>query len=205
MGVGSGKFCVHLGRANWRNPHTCIITKPATSRSTLTTEYRSCRLCAARLRECVWVKSRSILIHSYCNHPIIHFCPTQFYLDIVKRIVDIAKLERSNFGIEANIPDDIAEVVFSGPMFDTVTEMDWETLFKIYRVVQLDFTPEMELFHILFERCHTKNRKRSLQQHTKYFNFRSKIQLYLPVQLRQARTRGGRQPGDMEPGRGGRR
>ena len=132
MGVGSGKFCVHLGRANWRNPHICIITKPATSRSTLTTEYRSCRLCAARLRECVWVKSRSILIHSYCNHPIIHFCPTQFYLDIVKRIVDIAKLERSNFGIEANIPDDIAEVVFSGPMFETVTEMDWETLFKIY-------------------------------------------------------------------------
>ena len=57
----------------------------------------------------------------------------QFYLDIVKRIVDIAKLRRSDFGIDANIPDDIAEVVFSGPMFDTITEMDWETLFKIYR------------------------------------------------------------------------
>ena len=57
----------------------------------------------------------------------------QFYLDIVKRIVDIAKIQRSDFGIDANIPDDIAEVVFSGPMFDTITEMDWETLFKIYR------------------------------------------------------------------------
>ena len=57
----------------------------------------------------------------------------QFYLDIVKRIVDIAKIQRSDFGIDANIPDDIAEVVFSGPTFDTITEMDWETLFKIYR------------------------------------------------------------------------
>ena len=56
----------------------------------------------------------------------------EFYLDIVKRIVDIAKLQRSDFGIDANIPDDIAEVVFSGPTFEAVTEMDWETLFKIY-------------------------------------------------------------------------
>ena len=30
-----------------------------------------------------------------------------------------------------------------------------------YREVQLDFTPEMEVSHMLFERCHTKNREMS--------------------------------------------
>ena len=34
---------------------------------------------------------------------------------------------------------------------------------------------------MLFEGCHTKDRKRSLRQHVKYFNFRSKIQLDHPV------------------------
>ena len=43
--------------------------------------------------------------------------------------------------------------------------------------VQLDFTPEIEVFHMLFERCHSKNRKRSIKQHIKYLYFRSKIQL----------------------------
>ena len=43
--------------------------------------------------------------------------------------------------------------------------------------VQLDFTPEGEVFHMLFERCHSKNRKRSIKQHIKYLYFRSKIQL----------------------------
>ena len=47
-----------------------------------------------------------------------------------------------------------------------------------YREVQLDFTPVMEVFFIF----HAKNRKRSLRQHKKYFNFRSKIQLDHPVQ-----------------------
>ena len=37
------------------------------------------------------------------------------------------------------------------------------------------------MLYMLFER-HTKNRKRSLKQHIKYFNFRSKIQLDHPVQ-----------------------
>ena len=41
----------------------------------------------------------------------------------------------------------------------------------IYREVQQDFTPEIEVFHMLFERFHTKNIKRSLKQHIKYFNF----------------------------------
>ena len=36
-----------------------------------------------------------------------------------------------------------------------------------YREVQLDFTPEMEKFQMLFERCPTKHRKRSLKQHIK--------------------------------------
>ena len=33
--------------------------------------------------------------------------------------------------------------------------------------VQQNFTPEMEVFYMIFERCHTKNRKRSLNQHIK--------------------------------------
>ena len=32
------------------------------------------------------------------------------------------------------------------------------------REVQLDLTPEIEVFHMLFDRCHTKNRKRSIKQ-----------------------------------------
>ena len=50
-----------------------------------------------------------------------------------------------------------------------------------YRVVQLDFTPEIEVVHMLFDRCHTKNRKSSIKQHTEYFNFLSKILLDHPV------------------------
>ena len=44
------------------------------------------------------------------------------------------------------------------------------------------WTPEMEIFFMLFGRCHTKNQKRSLKRHIKHFNFRSKIQLDHPVQ-----------------------
>ena len=51
-----------------------------------------------------------------------------------------------------------------------------------YREVKLDFTPEIEVFYMLFERCPTKNtRKRYLKQHMRYFNFRGKIQLDHPV------------------------
>ena len=39
----------------------------------------------------------------------------------------------------------------------------------------------MEVYHMLFERCHSKNRKRFIKQHIKYFNFRSKVQLNHPV------------------------
>ena len=34
---------------------------------------------------------------------------------------------------------------------------------------------------MMFERCHTKNRTRSIKQHIKYFNFRYKHQLDHPV------------------------
>ena len=48
-----------------------------------------------------------------------------------------------------------------------------------YREVQLDLTPEIEEFHMMFERCHTKkNRRRSI---IKYFNFGSSVQLDHPV------------------------
>ena len=39
----------------------------------------------------------------------------------------------------------------------------------------------MEVFGMLFERCHTDIRKRSPNQHKKYLNFRSKIQFDHPV------------------------
>ena len=42
-----------------------------------------------------------------------------------------------------------------------------------YREVLLDYSPKIEVFDMLFERCHTKSRKRSIEQHIKYFNFRS--------------------------------
>ena len=42
---------------------------------------------------------------------------------------------------------------------------DFSEFIKIYRDVQLDFTTDMEVFYILFERCHTKNRKGSIKQH----------------------------------------
>ena len=53
----------------------------------------------------------------------------------------------------------------------------WSYSGQIYKEVQMDFTPEMEILYILFERCPTKNRKTSLKQHIKYFNLRNKIQL----------------------------
>ena len=53
----------------------------------------------------------------------------------------------------------------------------------MYREVQLDSTPEIEVFHMLSERCPTEDRKRSVKQHIKYFNFRSKIQLDNPVDV----------------------
>ena len=34
---------------------------------------------------------------------------------------------------------------------------------RLYREVQLDLTLEIEVFHTLFDTCHTKNRKRSSQ------------------------------------------
>ena len=52
----------------------------------------------------------------------------------------------------------------------------------MYREVQLDLTPEIEVFHMLFERFHTKKRKRSFKQHKKYFNIRYLVQLDHPVQ-----------------------
>ena len=39
------------------------------------------------------------------------------------------------------------------------------------REVQLDLTPEIEVFRMIFERWHTENRKRYINQHIKYFNF----------------------------------
>ena len=52
---------------------------------------------------------------------------------------------------------------------------------RLCGVVQLTFTPEIEVFNMPFERCQSKNRESSIGQHTEYFNFRCTIQLDLPV------------------------
>ena len=44
-----------------------------------------------------------------------------------------------------------------------------QTMAWHYREVQLDPTPEIEVFHMLSERSHTKNSKRSIQQHKRYY------------------------------------
>ena len=46
---------------------------------------------------------------------------------------------------------------------------------------QLNFTPEMEVFYMLFETSLSIFGRTSLKQHMEYFHFRCKIQLYLPV------------------------
>ena len=54
---------------------------------------------------------------------------------------------------------------------------------RLYSVVQLDFTPEIEVFYMLLERCHTKSRERSITQHMKYFNLWGKIKFDHPVKF----------------------
>ena len=50
-----------------------------------------------------------------------------------------------------------------------------------YSVVQLDFTLIIEVFNILFNRCHSESRKSPIKLHTEYFNFLCKIQFDHPV------------------------
>ena len=50
----------------------------------------------------------------------------------------------------------------------------------LYREVQLAFNPEIEVFFMLFDRYHSKYRRRSNKQHSKYF-CRCKTQLHHPV------------------------
>ena len=50
-----------------------------------------------------------------------------------------------------------------------------------YRVVQLDFTPEIEVLYMLFERYLSIFSMTSIKLHIEYFNFRCKILLDLLV------------------------
>ena len=50
-------------------------------------------------------------------------------------------------------------------------------------MAQLNFTPEIEVFYMLFERTPSILSMTSLKQHMEYFNFRCKIQLDHPVKL----------------------
>ena len=51
-----------------------------------------------------------------------------------------------------------------------------------YRVVQLNFTPEIEVFYMMFERPLSIFSMTSLKQHIEYSHFRCKILFDLPVQ-----------------------
>ena len=53
----------------------------------------------------------------------------------------------------------------------------------IYRVVQLNFTTEVEVIYMLFNRSLSIFSMTSLNLHIEYFNFRCKIQLDLSVGL----------------------
>ena len=44
------------------------------------------------------------------------------------------------------------------------SKFKFSVLKSMYREVQLDFTPEIEVFYMLFRRSHIKNGKRSLKQ-----------------------------------------
>ena len=51
----------------------------------------------------------------------------------------------------------------------------------MYRLVQLSFTPEIEVIYMVLEISLSIFSMTSLKQHMKYFDFRCKIQLDLPV------------------------
>ena len=53
---------------------------------------------------------------------------------------------------------------------------------SIYRVVQLNLTPEIKICYIMFERSLPIFSTTSLKHHIEYFHFRCKIQLDLPVE-----------------------
>ena len=84
----------------------------------------------------------------------------------------------------ASSPSPVARLllVLNSPKWSRVGEHFANVIVKIgptvrinvqYREVQLDLTPEIYVLHMLFESCHSKNRKRSFKQHVKYSNFRS--------------------------------
>ena len=53
----------------------------------------------------------------------------------------------------------------------------------LYRVVQLNFTLEIEVLYMLFDRYHSICSMTCLRQHMEYFSFRCLIHLDLPVVL----------------------
>ena len=77
---------------------------------------------------------------------------------------------------ESPNPTPISFVAFLMKIHGKACERQMEK--ELYRIY---FTPEMEVFYMLFERCHTKKRKRTLKQHIKYINFRSNNKLDHPV------------------------
>ena len=54
----------------------------------------------------------------------------------------------------------------------------------VYRVVQPNLIPEIEVFYMLFDRSLSILSMTSHKQHIEYFNFRCKIQLDLHVHIK---------------------
>ena len=78
--------------------------------------------------------------------------------------------------------DILTKKVYLQPLLITMGVMITQQVrTNVYKEVQLDLTPEIEVFHMLFERCPTKNRKSSLKQHIKCLNCWSKILLDRPL------------------------
>ena len=67
------------------------------------------------------------------------------------------------------------------PSSHSRASLQLETSRRVYRVVQEDFTQEIEVFCMLFDRAFSIFTMTSVKKHIEYFYCRCKIQLHPPV------------------------